>query len=322
MAYQKPLVIAAGAGLASALLFAASAQGAGPSLILAYVTPLPIMIATLGFGHATGLLAAGVAACGLAFYLGLLPALFFALLLGFPSWLLPYLALLARPLPTPAQGQPALVLWYPIGRVVAWGAAIVVAVILTMGGLLILRSGGFEPAVTYFAGRLDTIVGQAPSQELMGATTARRIVQVLPVLMAASAFLMLMVNLWLAGRIVERSSLLGRPWPPLPENYRLPKVAIAVLVVAGLAAFAGGAPRVAGGVVAAAFGMAFVFQGLAAAHALTRGLAARPMILLAIYVITVAIVPSLVALAVIGIVDCLMPFRPRQQPTKPPLSRS
>ena len=322
MAYQRTWVIAAGAGLASALLFAASAQGAGPSLILAYVTPLPIMIATLGFGQATGLVAAAVAACGLAFYLGLLPGLFFALLLGVPSWLLPYLTLLARPLVPPVQGQPGLVLWYPIGRVVAWAAAIVAGVILAVGGLLILRSGGFEPAVTYFAGRLDTIVGQGPSEELAGATTARRVVQVLPVLMAASAFVMLMVNLWLAARIVERSGLLRRPWPSLPENYHLPKITVAVLVVAGAAAFAGGAPRVAGGVVAAAFGMAFVVQGLAAAHALTRGLAARPMILLAIYIITVAIVPSLIALAVVGIVDCLMPFRPRQQPSTPPVSRS
>lgn len=326
MANYRTLGVAAGAGLASALLFAASAQGAGPALILAYVTPLPIMIAALGFGHATGLLAAAVASCGLAAFLGLMPGLFFGLLLGFPSWWLAYLALLGRPLPAPPEPPsataPALVLWYPIGRVVVWTAAVVAGVILIMGAVLMLRFGGYEATVEYLAARLDGIVGRGPSDELAGAATARGIVQLLPVLMAASAFLMLMLNLWLAARIVERSALLARPWPSLPENLRLPRAAVGVLVVAGLAALVGGAPRVGGGVVAASLGMAFVLQGLGAAHALTRGLAARRMILLAIYFITFTVVPSLVALAVLGIVDCLLPLRQRPQPPKPSLTRS
>ena len=321
MANVKTLGIAAGAGLASALLFAASAHGAGPALILAYVTPLPIMIATLGFGHATGLVAAFVAAGCLGVDLGLFPGVFFGLLLGLPSWWLPYLALLARPLGPPAPGQgPAPTLWYPIGRLLAWGAALVAAVILGMGAVLILRFGGFEPTVSYLAGRLTDIIGQSSTDELSRTATARHMVQLLPVLLSASVFLMLMLNLWLAGRIVERSALLSRPWPRLPENIRLPKISTAIFVVSGLAALFGGAPRVAGSVLAASFAMAFVLQGLGAAHALTRGLAARRLILLAIYFITFTVVPSVVALAVLGVIDCLLPLRQRPQPVTPPLT--
>lgn len=326
MTTTRTLGVAAGAGLTSALLFAASAQGAGPALILAYVTPLPVMIATLGFGHATGLVAAAIAAGGLGLYLGLLPGLFFGLLLGFPAWWLPYLALLARPLgaepATPAQGAPALMLWYPIGRVIAWAAAVVAAIILGLGAVLILRSGGFDAAVSYLGGRLDTLVGQTASQELSGTTSTRRVVQLLPVLMAASTFLMLVANLWLAGRVVERSGLLTRPWPALPENIRLPRFAVGIMAAAGVVAFAGGAVRVAGGVVVASFGMAFALQGLAAAHALTRGLSARRAILLAIYIIVLTVLPSILGLSILGVVDCMMPLHRRQKPVLPPQPRT
>ena len=317
--------IAIGAGLASALLFAASAKGAGPALIIAYVTPLPIMIAALGFGQSTGLMAAGLAACAIAVTLGIMPGVFFAVLLGFPSWFLCYLVMLARPLTVsgpvavPPQG-PGLMLWYPIGRVAAWAAAIVASVILATGGLVMVHYSGFEPAVEAVSGRLMDVVGPA-ADELSGATTARNLVKMLPLLMGASAFLMLMVNLWLAGRTVERSALLTRPWPALPENFRLPRIAAFTMVASGLLAATGGAPGLAGGVIAAVFGMAFVLQGLGAAHALTRGLAARRLILTGIYFITFTIVPSLVALAVLGVVDCLLPLRQRQT-VKPPLPKS
>lgn len=322
----RTLGIAAGAGLASALLFAASAQGAGPALIIAYVTPLPIMIAALGFGHTTGLAAAAVASSSLAIYLGVLPGIFFAILLGFPSWWLAYLALLARPLAVqPAPSGPAaanVMLWYPIGRVLAWGAGILAAVILVMGAALLIRYGGYESTLSYLTSRLDSIIGGSSSAGLTGAASARHIVQMLPVLMAASAFLMLMLNLWLAARVVERSGLMRRPWPPLPENLRLPKFVVAIVAAAGLAALAGGAARVAGGVAIASFGMAFALQGLGAAHALTRGLAVRRLILLTIYFITFTVVPSLVALAVLGIVDCLLPLRHLQSSSTPRITRS
>ena len=316
--------VAIGAGLASALLFAASAKGAGPAIIIAYVTPLPIMIAALGFSQGTGLMAAGIAFCGIAGVLGLMPGLFFAALLGLPSWWLCYLLLLARPLVvsgTAPSSAPGLVLWYPVGRVAAWGAAIVAAVILASGGFVMLHYGGYEASVTAVSTRLTDVVGPA-ADELTGASNARSLVKLLPVLMAASVFLMLMVNLWLAGRTVERSGLLARPWPSLPENFRLPRAAAAAAIAAGILTVAGSAPGLAGGVVAAAFGMAFVLQGLGAAHALTRGLLARRAILLAIYFITFTVVPSILALGVLGVVDCLLPLRNRPKAVKPPLTKS
>ena len=49
--------VAIGAGLASALLFSLVTQATVFAIALAYLSPLPIMIAMIGFGRAAGLTA-------------------------------------------------------------------------------------------------------------------------------------------------------------------------------------------------------------------------------------------------------------------------
>ncbi|MDX7950922.1 DUF2232 domain-containing protein [Lichenihabitans sp. Uapishka_5] len=320
MASLKPIGVAAGAGLASALLFAASAKGGPLAIVIAYATPLPIMIATLGFAQATGLIAAGVGTVTILALLGLLPAVFFAVLIGLPSWWLGYLSLLGRPtaepVPTVSSAAPAMA-WYPIGRVAASGAALVTLVVLGFGAATLAHYGGYETAVAALTAHLKTMLAQAgPEGQL--AEAAGSVVRLLPSLMAASTFLMLMLNLWVAGRVVQGSGLLARPWPTLPEHLRLPRWAAYVLVGAALATLLGSIAGMVAGVVLAPLAVAFVLQGLGAAHALTRGLAARRLILFAIYFITLSLVPSLLALAVLGVVDCLTPLRrPRALPPTP-----
>src|ERR1700704_2904447 len=56
------VLIGLGAGAAAALLFASVASGVIFSVLLFYLSPLPIMIAALGWSHWAGLLAAVVGA--------------------------------------------------------------------------------------------------------------------------------------------------------------------------------------------------------------------------------------------------------------------
>ena len=48
------IAVAIGAGCAAALLFAVSAQTSAVAMALTYLAPLPIMIATLGWGLDSG----------------------------------------------------------------------------------------------------------------------------------------------------------------------------------------------------------------------------------------------------------------------------
>ena len=76
-----------GSGAAAALLFLAAMRGAPLAVALAYLGPLPIMIATLGWGLDAGLVAL-FAACGLAAAGAPGYGIVYGLLIAAPAWAL------------------------------------------------------------------------------------------------------------------------------------------------------------------------------------------------------------------------------------------
>src|SRR6476660_2306223 len=108
-------LIGVSAGAATALLFASVASGSALSVPLFYLAPLPILIAALGWSHWAALIAAVVASAGLAAMFGGFFFVTFLVGVGLPSWVLGYLALLARPATAAtADGLE----WYPVGHLV------------------------------------------------------------------------------------------------------------------------------------------------------------------------------------------------------------
>ena len=81
-------VVAIGAGCAAALLFVVSAQSSVLAMALAYLAPLPIMIATLGWGLDAGAIAAAISVAVLAAVAEPLSALVFAASVAGPAWAL------------------------------------------------------------------------------------------------------------------------------------------------------------------------------------------------------------------------------------------
>jgi hypothetical protein len=303
--------IAVGAGMASALLFVVSATASLAGMALAYLTPLPIMIAALGFGHVSGGIAAVVGASTVGLALGAFPGLTFLVVLGLPAWWLAYVCLLARP------GQSGVPEWYPLAKVVVWMALLAAAPVMIVGALLVVHYGGFDRLVAIMAAHLEVALAGA---RLPGGITYTELVRAAPVAVAASTFVMLAANLWLGGRVVRTSQRLARPWPNIADGIRLPP-RIAILFFALLAAaFLPDPPGLVAAVAAAAFAMAFVFEGLAAAHVVTRGLAARRLILSAIYATILFLMPwPLLALALLGCLDSLFALRGRiPGPPSPP----
>src|SRR5580704_3710198 len=122
------ILIGLAAGVAAALLLASFASGSLLSIVLFYLAPLPVMIAALGWSHIAGLLAALVAATALAAAFGGLFFVAFLIAVGLPAWWLSYLALLARPAGAPAGGG---IEWYPVGRLVIWGALLGTIVVVS-----------------------------------------------------------------------------------------------------------------------------------------------------------------------------------------------
>jgi hypothetical protein len=308
-------LIAIAAGLASALMFASIISGAPISLVLFYLTPLPLMAAAIGWGPLAAAIAGISAAIGLGAIFGFPFCIAFALAVAFPAWRLGYLTLLRRPLATdaPAAGDPEALEWYPIGRILLWIAAF--AALTTAAAMLTLGSDGPAITETIHSALLVLLngVGISPSER-----TIQALVIFAPVAVAIVIMLTLVFNLWLAAKITATSGRLQRPWPDL-KSIDLPPMTLAALSVAVAFCFTDGLPAILAQIVAAVLMMAYTLIGLAVLHTLTLTSKSRVLWLGFTYTIMVAFSWSLLGMAALGLADSLFGFRQRYLQGRPPL---
>jgi Predicted membrane protein (DUF2232) len=306
--------VAIGAGCAAAFLFAVSAQTSPLAMTLAYLAPLPIMIATMGWGIDAGATAAAVSVAALALLAEPLTGLLYAASVAAPAWLLAASAVapLARYLPARSSSRQTFA---SVGSIVTLAAAIgmlgagavLTAVILLYGGY----AEGAKQAVTALAALASDAFDAKDSQQAR--VFAEALVRFGPAAIAASTLLMLAVNLYAAARSTQLSHRLRRPWPDLPTSLRLPWPLGVVAI--GCAACAYALPPPASqyfSIGAGGLGAAFVLQGLAVAHALSRGLKLRVVMLVALYACCVVRAQyTLPVLATLGLVDAFARLRAR-----------
>ncbi len=301
---------------------------------MAFIAPLPIMVAAFGFGSIAGLIAAlvGAIAVGIvdlrpdalaALHLdkiatGGLETVVFAVGFGLPSWVLARLAVMpalarrqdGKPVPRPEEQRLGLVIAVAAGFA-AIGAALDIAIAVnghgTLHGFLESSAAAIEPMLTQ---RGPLPQGADPHK------VALAFVWTAMAIMAAAELMLLVVNLWVAARIAQMSGLLSAPWPDIPSGLRVPRPLAIVLAVALGLSFAGGQLGALGVIVSGALGMAFALQGLAVIHALTRGKKGmRLPLLIIVYLTLFMLMPwSIAAYGLLGLVDAGFALRDRQRP--------
>jgi hypothetical protein len=267
---RQGYLIGLGSGLVSALLFFSAAHG-GPwlGLLLILLTPLPLLMAGLGWGWlpaAAGAVAGSIAIGAVA---SLLLGLGYFLAVGLPAATLAYLAYLSRPSDSAADGRE----WYPAGRLLAAmslyaGALPVLALPWTGGSFDGLRPLAAEMVRAAFKQSGDLRL-QAPTDEQVGAF-ADLVVAVAPSALAAYWLLIMTPNLYLAGRIVGASGHLARDWPDLPSLAYPTGFSLLLGLALLAAAFAPGAVAIAGTSFTGALLFAHLLAGLALVHFLAR----------------------------------------------------
>lgn len=312
--FAQAIAVAAGAGLASAILFGLSAQGSPLSSLLAAAAPMPVMVAGLGFTHWAGLLAALIGALALSLAPSGLLALVYFIALAAPSWHLARLALAPRVM---ADGTTR---WRPLTELTLWAVAI--GVLVSTGWVVVvarLAGGDFDAAVDAMAQRLGPAIERfiAASDLPQGVTpydVAAAMLRALPMAAASSTVSMMLGNLWLAGKVTKTSGLLARPWPDVARELGLPQIALGLLAGGLTMAFLDGFSGQIGWIVAAATFMGFALQGLACAHVLTRGWPQRRTALFALYVTLVVVPWTVLFLGLFGLVDSLFGLRARKFP--------
>lgn len=303
-----------GAGGVAALMFAALATGSALSMLLFYLAPLPVMIAALGFSHIAGITAALTGSLALFSAFNTLFATAFLVGVGLPAWWLGYLALLARPV---AANDSEHLEWYPVGRLVFWtaviGGGVVMLAIPQFGGdaesFRSALKAGFERVF-----RLQTATPADQPLKLPGISDTNLFFEffaiVIPPAAAALTTLTLLINLWLAGRVVHLSGRLKRPWPDL-HALALPTYASALYALAVGASLLPGLFGIIAGLFAASLTIAYAAHGLAVMHALVRPIKARAIILTSAYAAILLFGWPLLVIVILGLADALFDVRGR-----------
>jgi hypothetical protein len=315
---MQNVLVGLGAGAAAALLFASVASGSLLSLFLFYLAPLPILIAALGWSHLSGLIAAVVASVCLGLAFGALFFLSFLLGIAVPAWWLGYLALLARPA---AGGD---VEWYPPGRLVLWAAALAAGVIaialFQIGSDEDTIRGGLKQALGRLL-RLETGGALDGPLSLPGISEPERLIELLaialPPVAAMCGTVTLILNLWIAGRVVDLSGRLKRPWPDIP-GMTFPRSAPALLALAIAVAFVPALVGLVASLFAATLLIAFTLLGFAVLHALTRGVPGRTAILGGAYAAVVVLGWPALAGVLLAIADMIFAWRAKAVGRRPP----
>jgi hypothetical protein len=311
-------LIGIGAGAAAALLFVSVTSGSWLSIILFYLAPLPIMIAGIGWSHWAALTAALTAALALGLVFG--PVFFFAFLAGagIPAWWLGYLAMLARPAAAGANGgSPAVLEWYPPGRLVVWAAVlaalIVVVAIPNFGTDAESFRAGLHQALSRML-RIETGAPAGTPLTVPGVSNAERLIDFMVAAIPAAAAVLATItntfNLWLSARIVKFSGLLKRPWPQLPAMTFPPLAAAALAIAMGLS-FLGGLIGIVAGVLSASLLMAFGVLGLAVLHAITQGINSRGFLLGGVYASVIVFGWPVLVLCLLGLIEIAFNIRAR-----------
>jgi hypothetical protein len=263
------LLIGIGGGLASALLFYSAARGsAALGTMLLLLTPLPSLLAGLGWGWLPGTVGAVAGSIAIAIAANVPFAAGYGLALGVPAVLIPYLAYLSRPDPQDQSRRE----WYPLGRLVAavalYGGALPVLILPLIGG----SYDGLRPPMSELLRAMSTRapeLGLKPLDDQQIEALAALVVDMLPGAFAAYWVAIFTLNLYLAGRIARASGRLVRDWPDLPRLAYPPGFPL-LAAIAFAATFAPGTAGVAGTSFTGALLLAYLLGGLALMHLLAR----------------------------------------------------
>jgi hypothetical protein len=318
------LLIGIGAGAASALLFASIVSGNVLSVLLFYLSALPLMLAAIAWSHMAGFVAVMVGALSLAVTLNLWIAFVYAVAIAAPAYVLAYLSMLGREVAPANGGTTPEMEWYPVGRLVFWAALIAFG----LAAVVVLQFGtnfeAYQAAIRATFERVLKLQARIPADQplkLPGIDNPEQflntLVAIMPPAAAVLSMLTSIINLWLAGRVARTSGRLRRPWPNLNE-VSLPIAAAVMLGAALVFSFMGGMPGFLGAIATAVLLVAYSIVGFSVLHAITRNVGARTWILAGTWLAVLLLGWPLLFIAILGIADSVFNLRGKAAARKPP----
>lgn len=275
--------------------------GSTESMILVYLTQLPLFAAGLWLGTGASASAGFVAALILAGAGNLLAAALFAALNVVPVVLLVRQSLLAR------TGPGNAVEWYPPGLMTAWltslGLVAAAVTFVFFGGPQAMQAALREA----LAAALDRRLGEiTPELDQFLAVVAF----ILPGIVATSWMVMTASNGSLAQGLLARFRVSWRPSPDLAA-LGLPMWIPVLLAFASGATLLGGTARFIGVNVLIVLAVPFCLAGLAVLHTVARRFPRPAVTLVTFYLLAGVLGWPLVLIALLGLLDSPLGLRRR-----------
>ena len=292
------------AALASAVIFASVLTGSFLGILVGYFTNLPVMAVGLSLGVTNAAIAALAGTAAVALFGGLSLAVPYGLLFALPALVLVRQALLRRP------ASAGTVEWYPGGYLAVW---LVGLAALLFGGTLALLSreeGGVAAALSQLLTSALGKLGPAAMEGVDPAAVQTWAIWV-PGIAAASWMVMTAVNGTLAQALLVRAGRNVRPSAEFAQ-LRLPPWLVAGVGMGFAAWLLGdGFPKFIGQLFTVVCLTAFLIQGLAVVHAVSRHWHWRVPFLAAFYVFLVIINWLVAPVIVLGLAEQWLRLRER-----------
>jgi len=301
---------------------AAAMQGVALSLSLVtilifYLSPLPLFLAGFSRGWASALLGAVVMTVALAFLTGNMAFAIMALVsAGLAPVVASMLSMISRSVgATSPEGQARADEreWYPEGRLVLWLAAIAAAV---TGITVLIMGADIETFKTFLTRQITPILDAFEKQMPPGQAAFPRenfiniMVTALPVVASSIWLLLTVTSMRIAIVFLSQSKRALRPWPLFDRLAFPANSVIALLGALAGAYFLSGVPKLLALGAVGAFVTAFTLLGLAVVHHFLAKNSARPLLLGLLYSGLLLFSWLLaVPLTVLGLIDLNFNFR-------------
>ncbi|TCD14295.1 DUF2232 domain-containing protein [Oricola cellulosilytica] len=271
------------AGAATALLCLGLSSGTPLAALLYFISPVPLMIAGLGFGLNAALVGATVAIVATLLTAGGTVATLVALSIAVPACASAFWLNLARPAEE-IGGPRGKIAWYPLADVLLAVSLLTGLAYVVLGFMV-----GFGPEMAAeLADELINRFKQANPEVAFtpeGVTSLQNFIEAaIPVAQPFMWMLTLTASIYLALAVARRSGLTRRPKDDWPVALRMPRTATFAFLAAILVSFAPGGIGHAASSFAGALAAGFTLAGFAMLHQRTRGTAGRTAILVLAYV--------------------------------------
>ena len=295
--------VAALCGALAACPYFVPVSGTPGSLILVYLSQLPLFVGGLWGGVTAAVLAGLTASLVLLAASNIMAVSMFAALNVAPVILLVRQALLAR------TGADGTIEWYPPGLLAAWLTGL--GLMATMFTLLVFGGpDGIRALVReILAPALDRLVDEgAPGRDDL----AGHLATIMPGVVIASWMVMTLVNGSLAQGLLMRFGASWRPSPNLAA-LELPRWFPVLLLLAATAAALGGVTRFVGVNVIIILAVPFCLAGLAVLHTIARRFSRPAVPLVGVYVLAALFGWPLLLIIFLGLLDTSFGLRRRIQ---------